>query len=190
MRARGHHQRRIVARREALGRHVAEAARRIIHRPDGRARIGELDMAPRGVAPAPPVVFRPHHAFLRHVIGICPLQSARHKGGMDVDHQPVLGGSGEQPVVEGHHFLVLPVEVIDLDAGDAEPLVQCQRGVHLPVQRLPVDPQPDAHAALAREADQFGHIHAVGRTGDVSDRVLRFTRLASPRPAAIDHVEG
>ena len=146
---------------------MAETARRVVDRSQDHAGKGQGDVVGGGDALAPLVVFRAHHRFLGQVVRVGPDQSVGRVGAMQVDHQLVPGRCGQQLVEVVHHFLVGAVHEVDLDALDAPLLVGGQGFFHLPVQLLPLHPQPYAYAFVLGVIEDGGQVHGGNRLQQV-----------------------
>jgi hypothetical protein len=92
-------------------------------------------------------------------------------GAVQVDHQMVLAGLGQQAVVEVDHLLVVAVHEVDLDPLQAPLFIERQGLVHLGVHRLPVGPDPQPDLALGGVGDQARHVDLGDGLGEVGARL-------------------
>ena len=96
------------------------------------------------------------------------------------------GGALEHPLRPLDHLLVVAVEEVDHESRDAPGFVEGEGFFEMFAERLPMDPQADADAVLARVLDNLGQFDLGPRDPHVgvgARRCVTDLRLHVPGPA-------
>ncbi len=186
-----HRQRQLVRVGRQVGMHVVrERHRGVVHGTDGVTGERQHGVQPRRllrVAGLEDVLLGAPHSLHRHQVRPGARPAAGVGAAVEVDEQPVLGGVAEDVEVEADAVLLVAMEEVHLDAGDAPfgqlghlgpPRLRVVHAIarrlgHVVVRAAGVVPEEDPDAAAGGVLDQLGdrsgrHLRPVG----IHQRVL------------------
>ena len=145
MAARARYPRIRIADPEPVLRHGAETSEVVVRGTRQQTREGDRDVEPRPHVLRPLVALVVARPLAGEFVGIGAVEPRGFRRSVELHEELVLRGLAQDLLLDADHLLIVAVHEVDHHAPHAPPFEEVERLVDPRIERLPVDPQVDAH---------------------------------------------